>query len=524
MRITNSMMIDNMLKNLNDGMLRVNKYGSQLASNRKVVNLSDNPVGVLNSMNARNQIRRLQQYQQNVSSARSWTTQAETAMSDMTEIITKIKELVVDATGTKNESDKVNFATQIKSLTEHLIQTCNTTVGDKYIFSGFNSTKEGFKTTKDDKGNITGILYNGLDLTKAANDVLTGKGIANTTNASNFVWSGQMDATMQQYTVNVSAGDNEVLEFKDAGGNTVATRRVLPADIAAGKLDLTAEGLGVITWENKMGPAAVPGDPDVPLATADEIAGAIASAKSVTTPSAAVMGPKADAGLHWTGSIGEMEKYKIEVNGDTIVFKNSFGSEVLQKKVTAADLAAGSIDLSAQGLGVVSWDPLPAGATTEDLANLIGTAEFVTSKFGEEATQNIQFEIGYSMNFDVTFTGIDVVGTGKDNMFYVLNNLVNDLNNGAPNEVLTTYLTSLTTVQDRLITNSVELGTRSTKLDTMVNRYSLDAINYEAIRSDVEDIDQAQTIMNYKYCESIFKQALASGAQIIQPSLMDFLR
>ena len=57
-----------------------------------------------------------------------------------------------------------------------------------------------------------------------------------------------------------------------------------------------------------------------------------------------------------------------------------------------------------------------------------------------------------------------------------------------------------------------------------MNRYSLDAINYEAIRSNIEDIDQAQTIMNYKYSEAIFKQALASGAQIIQPTLMDFLR
>ena len=53
---------------------------------------------------------------------------------------------------------------------------------------------------------------------------------------------------------------------------------------------------------------------------------------------------------------------------------------------------------------------------------------------------------------------------------------------------------------------------------------SMDAINYESIRSDVEDIDQAETIMNYKYCQSIFEQALASGAQIIQPTLMDFLR
>ncbi|MEA5003688.1 MAG: hypothetical protein VB081_09335 [Christensenella sp.] len=65
MRITNSMMIDNLLSNLNAGMRRVGKYNDQLASNRKIVKLSDDPIGVLSSLNARQQIRRLEQYQNN---------------------------------------------------------------------------------------------------------------------------------------------------------------------------------------------------------------------------------------------------------------------------------------------------------------------------------------------------------------------------------------------------------------------------------------------------------------------------
>lgn len=109
-------------------------------------------------------------------------------------------------------------------------------------------------------------------------------------------------------------------------------------------------------------------------------------------------------------------------------------------------------------------------------------------------------------------------------MFQTLLNLARDLENGASNDDLTKHLTALTKVQDNLIVGMVTSGARTEQLKTMSNRYSMDAINYEAIRSDVEDIDQAETIMKYQYTNTIFKQALASGSQIIQMSLMDFLK
>ncbi len=518
MRITNSMMIDNMLGNLNSGMRRVSKYSDQLASNRRIVKLSDDPVGVLNSLTARQQIRRLEQFQKNVSSANSWVTQAETAATEMEQIVISMKELVTSAMGTKNESDKQNIATQITELTEHLLQLGNSVVGDKYIFGGFNTTKPPFEAVRNEAGKLVNVLYNGYDLSQKGNDVLTGKGISNTTNASNFTWTGTM-AQSQKYTVSATG---DMLTFTDVFG-TPTQHQVTAAEIANGEVDLTAEGFGKVSWKNIANPPA----------TAAEIAGAIASVGTISTQDAAVMGPEASPYLQWTGAIGSQEKYSISVEGDTIRFQNSFGSEVAVKQLTAADVAAGQVDLSAQGLGVISWmttndpaatPPYTAPATPDDLAALIGSAGFVTSELGEEATQRIQFEIGHAMKADVTFTGIAIAGTGDNSMFKVMSNLINDLNSGVPNEELSKHLSTLTGVQDRLLTTLVASGTRTTQFETMANRYSLDAINYEAIRSDVEDIDQAQTIMNYKYCESIFKQALASGAQIIQPTLMDFLR
>ncbi|WP_203636505.1 hypothetical protein [Thermobrachium celere] len=38
------------------------------------------------------------------------------------------------------------------------------------------------------------------------------------------------------------------------------------------------------------------------------------------------------------------------------------------------------------------------------------------------------------------------------------------------------------------------------------------------------DIDVAQKVMEYKVMESIYQASLQTGAKILQPSLLDFLR
>ena len=44
------------------------------------------------------------------------------------------------------------------------------------------------------------------------------------------------------------------------------------------------------------------------------------------------------------------------------------------------------------------------------------------------------------------------------------------------------------------------------------------------MKSNAEDVDFAEVIMNQKMAEAVYQASLAAGARIIQPTLMDFLR
>ena len=154
----------------------------------------------------------------------------------------------------------------------------------------------------------------------------------------------------------------------------------------------------------------------------------------------------------------------------------------------------------------------------------LNTANLNDQAVQDELAQHFQLEVGVAMKMDVTFTGIDVVGVGEDNMFKMLDDLVADLYANKGNDVLGEYLTKIEDRRTSIMEKVVTIGSRTNKLDMLENRYSQDIINYDAIRGNIEDIDDAEAIMNFKFQEAVYNRALAAGAKIIMPSLMDYVR
>jgi flagellar hook-associated protein 3 FlgL len=77
---------------------------------------------------------------------------------------------------------------------------------------------------------------------------------------------------------------------------------------------------------------------------------------------------------------------------------------------------------------------------------------------------------------------------------------------------------------DNLLKNIASVGAKENRLDELAKRSEEDKGNVLAMLSKSEDIDYAETIMNFKWLESVHRYALAVGARSIMPTLMDFLR
>ena len=85
-------------------------------------------------------------------------------------------------------------------------------------------------------------------------------------------------------------------------------------------------------------------------------------------------------------------------------------------------------------------------------------------------------------------------------------------------------LTALDSHQDNISALRGEGAAKINRLELTKSRFEAQTIAMGDQRSKIEDVDMAEAITNLTMRESVYKAALATGARVIQPSLVDFLR
>lgn len=143
MRVTNNMLINNMVYNLNQNLSNLEKLQYQKATGKKFRVPSDDPIGASKSLKFNTDISKLEQYERNAKDAMSWMTDTEAALGEIVKVLHRAKELTVDAAnGTKKApEDLQKIAEEIDQLREHLIQIGNTAHAGRHIFSGYKTDK-----------------------------------------------------------------------------------------------------------------------------------------------------------------------------------------------------------------------------------------------------------------------------------------------------------------------------------------------------------------------------------------------
>ncbi len=142
MRITNNMLINNMVNYIGNNLTRMSRYQSQLATGKKIQVPSDDPVVAARALKLRTDVAEIDQYKRNVKDAQSWMDMTEDALAKIGDVLQNVRELTVDGgNGTKTPEDTQKISVEVKQLREQLIQIGNSTYAGRYIFSGFQTDK-----------------------------------------------------------------------------------------------------------------------------------------------------------------------------------------------------------------------------------------------------------------------------------------------------------------------------------------------------------------------------------------------
>lgn len=141
MRMTNKIMRNNSLYNINQNKILEDKLTNQMTNQSKIARPSDDPVVAIRALRLRSNVTALTQYyDKNASDADQWLTVTADALTTIDEVLT---DLYKQATGAANKdftADNLEIVlTQMKSLTNEFYKSGNVDYAGRYVFSGYRT-------------------------------------------------------------------------------------------------------------------------------------------------------------------------------------------------------------------------------------------------------------------------------------------------------------------------------------------------------------------------------------------------
>lgn len=167
MRVANATITRNYVKNLEKNYSLKYKSEQKISSHRQFMQASECPAQAASAMRVRKAIANLNNYQENLKTADSIYSSAESSIMAISEIIqTTYEKCIEAANGTSSDvhthaPDQLEMiATGVEEYADEICRLMNLTVADRRIFGGINNDEKAFEIDWGEKYSV--VKYNGV--------------------------------------------------------------------------------------------------------------------------------------------------------------------------------------------------------------------------------------------------------------------------------------------------------------------------------------------------------------------------
>ena len=144
MRVTNSMISRNSMKNMNNNKVNVDTLNTQMTTQKKIIRPSDDPIIAVRALRFRSNLSELNQYyERNIPDAQSWLEVTEGALDNMEKLLENIYTKCVDgSTDVKTQEDRAAILKDLQSLKNQVYAEGNADYAGRTVFTGFKTTSQ----------------------------------------------------------------------------------------------------------------------------------------------------------------------------------------------------------------------------------------------------------------------------------------------------------------------------------------------------------------------------------------------
>ncbi|MDW5597028.1 flagellar hook-associated protein FlgL [Conexibacter stalactiti] len=280
------------------------------------------------------------------------------------------------------------------------------------------------------------------------------------------------------------------------------------------------------------------------LNTLSKLQSKMSSGKEITRPSDDPFG--ASRALELRGEIGGLQQYQRNVDDGTAWLNvtdaalGKIGDAVQRVRELLIQASTDSAGPQAREAAAAEIDQLIETVKQEANVQYAGRYIFAGTAtdrlpyqlagpdtFGGN-TDKIQREIGPRVEVDVNTDISRLFGNGQgaaDNaLLHTLRDIADDLRAGDGPRLRDTDIVRLDRNFDALNTIRADVGSRTNRLAIADSRLGALEENSIALLSSVEDADTVETLIQYTTQQAAYNMALKAGSNVVQNSLMDFLR
>ena len=146
MRVTTNLIFDQNLRAMNSSQAQLSDIQTQLASGKKLLRPSDDPVGASQVIRLTEEIDKITQYQRNNDLVTNALELQETTLRTINDVADRARVLTVQSgNGILSSADKQAVGAEIEQLRNQVVDLMNTqNASGEYIFSGYQSASQAF--------------------------------------------------------------------------------------------------------------------------------------------------------------------------------------------------------------------------------------------------------------------------------------------------------------------------------------------------------------------------------------------
>ncbi|MGE7690594.1 flagellar hook-associated protein FlgL [Lysinibacillus sp. NPDC097214] len=170
MRVTQSMLSNNMLLNLNNSYGKMSKLQDQITSGSKITRPSDDPVVAVKGMGYRRDLGQVEQYTRNMNEVNNWLDTTDESLNQVGEQMKRVRELVIQAANdTNTPEERAKIKAEIDQIRKQIQDVGNTKIADRYIFSGTRTSQPLFENGVINAANVNSEdvvmeVYDGIQM------------------------------------------------------------------------------------------------------------------------------------------------------------------------------------------------------------------------------------------------------------------------------------------------------------------------------------------------------------------------